>query len=114
VSETAEVIQLFPSKAGKMPERFNAHDTELLMRWAKANRYKYEELIYAVTAVRDWTKTKAREPLKRDWVRTVENAMRDGWALRGYREHRKRCGSSKPEREITEALIERQLAMVRR
>ena len=113
MAEPAEVIQLFPNKSSKMPERFDAHDSELLLRWAKANRFKYEELVYAVGVVRDWAASRARAPLKRDWVRTVENAMRTGWALRGYREQRKRSGSSKPEREITEERIQRHLAMLR-
>ena len=120
MAETAEVIQLFPSKAGKMPERFNAHDSELLLRWAMRKGYKYEQLIYAVSRVRDWAQAGGKR--KHDWVATVRNAMSDGWALRGYDLERARKSRQysvrgtlilATEREITEERIRRHLAMLR-
>lgn len=106
--------------ASRMPERFDAHDSELLLRWAMMHRYKYEELLYAVQSVRNWAEARPQVPLKRSWVKTVEQAMRHGWALRGYRQARMRCSGEinprtgtailKPERPITEDLIARHLA----
>lgn len=69
--------------ARKMPAQFSAEEAEQLMRWCMRIGYTKEELRYAVEKVRTWAETRARAPLKRDWVRTVENAMQDGWALKG-------------------------------
>lgn len=109
--------------AARMPERFDAHDAELLLRWCMDHGFKYEELIFAVQAVRDWSESRANAPLKRSWVKTIEQAMRSGWALRGYRQSRQRNGGTinprtgtpilPGEREITEELIAKHLAKLR-
>jgi len=84
MSEPAKVIQLFPQKAGKMPERFSDPERLRLLKWAMANGLSVQELRYGIDRVRDWAATRAHAPLKRDWVRTVENAVSRGWALEGF------------------------------
>lgn len=71
------------NSATRMPQRFSASDAKRLLRWAIHMNLSVEQLRYAVETVRDWAETKAHAPLKKDWVRTVQNAIRMGWAMRG-------------------------------
>lgn len=110
-----EVVQLPRPKrqtARPMPERLGPEDVQALLQWAEERSYSAEETQYAVERVRDWARTKAKEPLKRDWARTVANAMRDGWALRGFVEEQRRRGRSR-RTAITPELVQRMVEKAR-
>lgn len=92
-----------------MPERLSPAEKERLLHWAAARGYSLEELGYATSRVRDWARSRAKEPQKRDWVRAVQNALRDGWALRGFAEEQKRRGRTK-RTLLTKDVIEQVLA----
>lgn len=94
--------------ARPMPERLSRDERRALLAWAAARGYCMEEVVYAVHRVRDWARTKAREPLRRDWVRAIENALRDGWALRGFAEEQKRRGRTR-RTKLTPEFIARHL-----
>lgn len=96
--------------ARPMPERLAPAEVEVLLRWAMERGYTMEETSYATQRVRDWARQRPREPQKRDWVRAIQNALRDGWALRGLKEELERRGRLQ-RTPITDAWIE---AMVRR
>ena len=109
--------------ARRMPERFDASEAKRLLMWAMTMGYSAEEIRFAVQSVRDWTETRANAPLKRDWVKTVEVAMRQGWALRGCKKWLEmastavnaRTGQKVVQRTpITAEYIERYLAALRR
>ena len=99
---------------GPMPERFTSEERRKLLTWAAREGFTYEEVGFGVTTVRDWWET--RQQPRADWVRVVMRAMREGWALRGFRAWQKRRGpvghnkSGEPiykRTRITEELIER-------
>lgn len=120
MSEPAKVIPLFPKQATSIPDRFSAKEAEEILRWAMAHELKYEQVIFAVSTVRDWAQAGGKKKL--DWVATVRNAIRRGWALEGYDLERARKAKTysvrgtlilAKETTITETLIQRHLARLR-
>ena len=122
LAEPAKVIPLFPKQATSIPDRFSASEAEDLLRWAAFHGFTYEQVIFSVTTVRDWANSGRKVQMKLDWVATIRNAMRRGWALEGYKAERMRKAKEysvrgtlilPKEHPITEALIQRHLARLR-
>lgn len=78
-----------------MPFPFHPQELERLLRLAAGDSRSLEEIRYASRTVRGWWLS--RQQKRGDWVMVVLNAMRSGWALKGF----KRYQSSTPaEHEI--------------
>ena len=66
-----------------MPEHFHPLELKRFLELAAQDRRTLEETRYAYRAVRGWWL--ACQEKRGDWVMVVINAMRAGWAMRGYR-----------------------------
>jgi hypothetical protein len=66
-----------------MPTRLCDDDAQRLLRLTRPLGMSEDQLRYAARRVRDWSHANGRT--RSDWVLTILNAIRDGWALRGYK-----------------------------
>lgn len=118
MGEPAEVIPL-PRKGVKpktiCPEKLSQEDARRLLVLAQRNRFTLQQVPYAWLQVYLWADTNGR--MRRDWVKVAYNAMRQGWALRGYKAWWKRrypegtrAPSAYPGTKITPERIETLLA----
>jgi hypothetical protein len=65
-----------------MPDAFDDPEWERLRRLVTRHDLSDDQLKYACRTVHAWSHSGHK--LKHDWVLTVMNAIRAGWALRGY------------------------------
>lgn len=65
-----------------MPEQLPEQDVKRLLAWCSSKGFSEAQAKYATGHVRDWGYENGRR--KADWVRTIQNGMRDGWALKGF------------------------------
>lgn len=72
-----------PNGRGKipMPEALNETERERLVLWCQKRGLAAQAAKYATQSVRDWAYANDRR--KADWVRTIQSAIRAGWALEG-------------------------------
>jgi hypothetical protein len=61
------------------PEPFPLDDRAALLVWAKSHGFNEQQVSMAVEAVADWAISNGK--LKASWPRTIQGAMRAGWAL---------------------------------
>lgn len=91
MGKPAKVLRL-PLEESKrpMPERWSAPELERLLRNAARLGFCKEEVEYATHSVRMWWETNRKPRTK--WHLVVLNAMRQGWALRGFGREQERRG----------------------
>lgn len=64
------------------PDALSDHESGLALEWAGRKGFTPDQLAYGWERVLHWARSKR---LKRaDWLATLQNAMTDGWALKGY------------------------------
>lgn len=78
------VSRSVPSAKSTCPDRLDPPQREALLAWARDRGFSESQCRWAFNAVKDWSRSKHER--RADWVATTRNAMRDGWALKGYRE----------------------------
>ncbi len=76
------------------PDRLDEPDRQKLLAWAATRDFTESHVRWGFNRVKDWSQSKAET--RADWVATIRNAMRDGWALKGYAE----TDSEKYNREL--------------
>lgn len=64
------------------PDRLDDDDRSKLLAWASTRDFTESHVVWAFNRVKDWSQSKAET--RADWVATIRNAMREGWALEGY------------------------------
>src|SRR5262245_40782872 len=75
------------------PEALSDEEMRRLVGWAQRHRFTADQCLFSIEAVFGWAR--AGNKRKADWVQTVMNAMREGWALKGH------AGSPQPGRYLT-------------
>ena len=93
-----------PATPHPMPEHFSLQQCERLYKRAQAWGFTVHELYFAVTSVRDWHAS--RGCMRKDWVAVIINGMRQGWALRGFKQWQARRGLSNRGKDITSLWID--------
>lgn len=81
------------------PDRLDEPDRQKLLAWAASRDFTESHIRWGFNCVKDWSQSKAI--MRFDWVATIRNAMRDGWALKGYTE----TGSEKYNRELAASTL---------
>ena len=71
-----------------IPARFEARDRRRILERAARDGFSLEEATFAVAAVRLWAETNQRRRVR--WDLVVTNALRQGWALRGFKQWQER------------------------
>jgi len=66
-----------------MPARLAPDDADRLKRLAKPLGLTEDQIRHGCRVVRDWSHGSGKA--RRDWVLVIVNALRDGWALKGYK-----------------------------
>lgn len=79
-----------PKGPHPMPERWSEAQRAEIVAWAIKKRFCKEELQFATDTVRDWAEAKSIR--RANWPAQLKNAMRSGWALRGFEKAMKREG----------------------
>jgi hypothetical protein len=104
-----------------MPERLSVGECRQLFTWASRQNFTLEEVRYAVGRVRGWSDTSPRAPLRRNWVKVIQNGMLSGWARAGFRSSLERQAAASgrinartgqaivPRTQLTPEVIEREL-----
>lgn len=64
------------------PDRLEASERESLLAWAATRSFTESQVRFAWNAVKDWSRSKNEK--RTDWLAATRNAMRLGWALKGY------------------------------
>jgi hypothetical protein len=66
------------------PDQLLIEQLKALTEWnlSRPDPLDSKQLNYAIEHVLEWGRAKGE--LKADWVATIRNAIREGWALRGY------------------------------
>jgi hypothetical protein len=64
------------------PDELSDHDLGLAMTWADGKGFSPTQLAYGWERVRAWSHGKGMKRI--DWLAVLQNAMTDGWALKGY------------------------------
>jgi hypothetical protein len=67
------------AKKSAFPEPFPLDLRADLLTWAKARDFTEQQVSDAIERVGDWAVSNGK--LKASWVRTIQGAMREGWAL---------------------------------
>jgi hypothetical protein len=81
------------------PEPFPLDLRAKLQQWAERNRFTADQVDFAIQTVADWAVS--NDKTKASWVRTIQGAMRAGWALN----RKPGAGSVKQENTRREYLL---------
>lgn len=73
---------LHPRGQHPIPRDFNGPLGDALLAWSAGHGLTPHQTRYAAQAVRDWADAGGHR--RACWVAVVRNAMRRGWALKGY------------------------------
>lgn len=64
------------------PEGLSVSELDALKTWSVSCGLGPDAVAHAIEVVRDWAVSNGKR--KADWVSAIRNAMREGWALKGY------------------------------
>ena len=67
-----------------MPETLSPAEITRLFHMGAKWRFTLEEIYFATHVVRAWHEGDPEKRRRTDWIRVVQNAMVQGWALRGF------------------------------
>lgn len=68
------------------PNPWPLYEVERLLKIAGKDERTIEEVRYAIRTVRMWHAGDPKKRARADWSMVVVNAMRSGWAMRGFKE----------------------------
>lgn len=101
-----------------MPDPLPVPEVARLLRLARGEKLTLAQVLYGTKTVRFWAR--GRDIQRADWVMTIMNGLRQGWALRGFAQHRKRfvltwlSRGIEPDEPLTKELCEEVLLELRR
>jgi len=68
----------------EMPDRLSRKELSRLLKAGMKWRFTLEQVYYATHVVRAWHHGDPARRMRKDWVMVIQNAMLQGWGLRGF------------------------------